>query len=74
MGDLAGQQDSGANVGTSVAGRGPHQTHHALDQVQQAGHDEPVPEVGRVQDQEDVERHVQQVGVVEHLQQTERDG
>ena len=72
MGDLAGQQDAGADVGPSVSGLGPHQPDDPLQQVQQTRHDEPVPEVGRVQDQQDVEGNVQQVGPVENLKRRER--
>ena len=71
MGDFGGQQDAGADVGPALAGARAQEAHHPLQQVDDARHDHPLPEVGSVQDQQDHVRHVQQVGPVKHLR---RDG
>ena len=67
LGDLGGQEDAGHDVGLALALE-PVVDHDELPQKEEdAGDDEVHPKVRAVEDQQDPEGQVEDVGEVEHL-------
>lgn len=67
VGDFGGQQQTGTDVRLTVFGAHQRKAVKPLAQVQQPGNGDPLPEVRAVQDQKQVEWHVQQMSPIEYL-------
>lgn len=67
MRDLGGQQQARADVGFAALGVNPGQPTDPLDREDRARHDEPLPEVRPMEDHQQPEGDVEEVGPVEHL-------
>lgn len=67
VGDPGRKKQPGADVGLPASGASPQDPEYSLSRVQRSGHQEPLPEVGPVEQQETPERDVQEMSPVEHL-------
>lgn len=67
MCDFGRQQQTGTDVRLAVFGTHQREPVEPFAQVQQPGHDQPLPEVRAVDDQQQVKRHVQQMRPIEYL-------